>query len=161
METFLCHLEMKRCSDTLQSQRLNNSRCHHSFYPDSHFGEKWNLRFWKPNILEPYFALFSTLTLLTQLNTLWARCLGFRFTDVHVQEHFDWDDDVITMLNKRRPSGCKTLSDKKHRLVCYLFESTLQMCLSPSDNLSQNPGCEAFSHVWDEGYEEINMDEYM
>ena len=79
----------------------------------------------------------------------------------HVQELFDWDDDVITMLKKRRPSGCKTLSDKKHRSVCYLFESTMQMRLSPSDNLSQNPGCEAFSHVWDEGYEEINMDEYM
>ena len=47
----------------------------------------------------------------------------------HVKELFDWDDDVITMLNKRRPSGCKTISDKKHRLVCYLFESTMQMCL--------------------------------
>ena len=74
--------------------------------------------------------------------------MGFRFTDVHVQEHFDWDDDVITMLNKRRPSGCRTLGDKKHQLVCYLFESTMQIC-------------EEFSHVWDEGYEEINMDEYM
>ena len=63
----------------------------------------------------------------------------------HVQEPFDWDVDVITMFNKRRPSGCKTLSDKKHRLVCYLFESTMQMCLSPSGNLSQNPGYEAFS----------------
>ena len=33
--------------------------------------------------------------------------------------------------------------------------SYMQMCLIPSYNLSQNPGCEAFSHVWDEGYEEI------
>ena len=88
--------------------------------------------------------------------------LSFRHENrEHVQELFDWDDDVITMLNKRRPSGCKTLSDKKHRLVCYLFESTMQMCLSPTNNLSQNPGCEAFSHVWDEGYEEINMNAYM
>jgi hypothetical protein len=36
-------------------------------------------------------------------------------------------------------------------LVC--LKALLQMCLSPSDNLSQNPKCEAFTHVWDEEHE--------
>jgi hypothetical protein len=42
-----------------------------------------------------------------------------------------------------------------------LLKNAVAICRSPSDNLSQNPGCEAFSHVWDEGHEEIKMNDYI
>lgn len=52
------------------------------------------------------------------------------------------------------------MEDKKHRLICYLFETRLQLCLSPFDNISQNPGCESFALVWDGGYEDVDMNVY-
>jgi len=45
------------------------------------------------------------------------------------------------------------LSDKKHRLICYFFESIVQMLLSPLGNILCNPGCESFSLIFDEGYD--------
>ena len=66
---------------------------------------------------------------------------------------FYWNDDAINYLNVRKPIGCHTLSDKKHRLVCYFFESTMQCCLSPLDNVSANPGCECFTLIRDGGFD--------
>lgn len=83
-----------------------------------------------------------------------------RFQHEHrenIQSLFEWDEDVVQMLEKRKPPGCKTIIDKKHILVCYLLESTLQMCLSPIDNLTENAGCEFFSSTHDKGYEEIDI----
>jgi len=88
---------------------------------------------------------------------------ALRFKDedkVRVQSLFDWEENVLHFLDARKPIGCRTLEDKKHRLICYLFETTLQLCLSPFDNISQNPGCESFALVWDGGYEDVDMNIY-
>jgi len=74
--------------------------------------------------------------------------IRFEHTDrENVQSLFEWDDDVVQMLKNKKISDYKTLSDKKHLLVCYLFESTIQMCLTPIDDLAENPGCGSFSSV--------------
>lgn len=33
----------------------------------------------------------------------------------------------------------------------------MQLCLRPSDNISSNPGCEAFALVYDKGYDDVDM----
>ena len=38
-------------------------------------------------------------------------------------------------------------------LVCYFFESLIQMFLSLMDNFSNNPGCEFFSLTFDGSYD--------
>jgi len=100
-----------------------------------------------PNELSPYKTnlargVFQDLEFIGAL----------RFRDEYkrkVQDLFQWDVRVLKFLDRRKPKGCETLEDKKHRLLCYLFETTLQMCLNPFDNISENPGCEAFCSVWD------------
>ena len=42
---------------------------------------------------------------------------------------------------------------KKYRLVYYFFESIMQCCLSPLDNVSANPGCECFTLKYDGGFD--------
>ena len=77
-----------------------------------------------------------------------------------IQDLFHWDADVNDHLNVRKPRGCVTLEDKKHRLLCYFFESTVQTLLSPLNNVSRNSGCETFSLIFNEGYDEnINIGE--
>jgi len=63
----------------------------------------------------------------------------------------------VHVVERRNPSGCETLKDKKHRIVCYLCEMVMQLCLRPSDNISSDPGCEAFALVYDKGYDDVNM----
>ena len=80
--------------------------------------------------------------------------IRFKDTDkVKIQNLFYWDTDVINYLNERKPKGCVSIEDKKHRLLCYFFESSIQTMLSPLNNVSRNPGCETFSLVFDEGYD--------
>lgn len=74
-----------------------------------------------------------------------------------IQSLFEWDKEILDYLERRKPSGCETLKDKKHRIVCYLCEMVMQMCLRPSDNISSNPGCEAFALVYDKGYDDVDM----
>ena len=92
-------------------------------------------------------------------------CPAFRFRDndkVAVQSLFRFDDVVLAFLAKRSPNGCATIEDKKHRFVCYLLETTLQLCLAPDDDLSENPGCECFSMVRDCGMvNERDMADYL
>jgi hypothetical protein len=33
----------------------------------------------------------------------------------------------------------------------------MHLCLRPSDNISSNPGCEAFALVYDKGYDDVDM----
>ena len=76
------------------------------------------------------------------------------------QKLFHWSNYVVNYLNFRKPAGCVTLEDKKHRLLCYFFESSIQTLLSPLSNISINPGAEAFSLVFDEGYDDsVNIGE--
>ena len=88
---------------------------------------------------------------------------AIRFKDedkADVQNLFHWTEEVLRFLDERKPKG-KQLLQKKHRLVCYLFETTLQLCLSPVDNISSNPGCETFAMVWDEGFASMDVDAYL
>ena len=55
-------------------------------------------------------------------------------------------------MNFRKPAGCVTLEDKKHRLLCCFFESSIQTLLSPLSNISRNLDAEAFSFIFYEGY---------
>ena len=74
------------------------------------------------------------------------------------QSLFRFDDIVLAFLAKR----CTTIEDKKRRLVCYLLETTIQLCLTPDDDLSENPRCECFSMVHDCGMvNEQDMADYL
>lgn len=65
-----------------------------------------------------------------------------------VQGLFDWKCDVLNYLENKNATGCNAMLDEKHRLVCYLFETALGLCLCPLDNVSENAGCECFYGCW-------------
>ncbi|GFH54008.1 hypothetical protein CTEN210_10484 [Chaetoceros tenuissimus] len=74
-----------------------------------------------------------------------------RFNKEHIsdiQNLFHWSDNVVHYLDRKNVRGSNTLEHKKHRLVCYLFETIVQLCLDANMNVSQNPGCETFCGVW-------------
>lgn len=53
---------------------------------------------------------------------------------------FDWDASIIDVL--KRSKAKRTLNEQKERMVLYLFETTLQLCLNPDHNISSNTGFE-------------------
>ncbi len=59
-----------------------------------------------------------------------------------VHELFCWDDDIVAYLDTRQKA--RTLEYKKHRMVCYLFETALELCLEPKHNVSSSLGFESF-----------------
>ena len=65
-----------------------------------------------------------------------------------VQCAFDWKSDVLNYLENKNTTGCNTMLDKKHRLICCSFETSLGLCLYPLDNVLENPGCECFCGCW-------------
>ena len=50
---------------------------------------------------------------------------------------------MIAYLNSRL--GDRDISYKKHRLVCYFFETIQELCLAPRDNVSSSVGFESFT----------------
>ena len=55
---------------------------------------------------------------------------------------FHWNDTVLNSLNKNNMKG--GLLDIKEKMVSYLFETIVDLCISPSLNVSSNPSYESF-----------------
>ena len=89
----------------------------------------------------------------------------FRFKESKksaIQDLFYWDTYVHNYLNLRKRRGCVTLEDKKHRLLCYFFDSTVETLTNILSNVSGNPGCEIFSLIFNKGWNNnANMGEIL
>jgi hypothetical protein len=57
----------------------------------------------------------------------------------------EWDQYTEVMLGKFKAD--LPMKEKKHRLICYLFESVLQLCLDTRLNVSRSYGNEYFLGV--------------
>ena len=71
---------------------------------------------------------------------------GVRWTKEHrenIVDLFAWDKSVLGGLNHNRTKG--TLLDKKERMVAYLFETVLGLCIASFKNISSNPSFESFN----------------
>jgi len=56
---------------------------------------------------------------------------------------FVWDETTMKGLERNKANF--SLEKKQERMMVYLFESALHLCLSPSNNISSNPGFELFN----------------
>ena len=56
---------------------------------------------------------------------------------------FVWDQNVLGGLNWNRMSA--PLLDKQERMVSYLFETVLGLCIAGLNNISSNPSFETFN----------------
>ena len=56
---------------------------------------------------------------------------------------FKWDSFVVNMLQRSRVK--LSLLDKKEKMVSYLFETILGLCIAPERNISSNPSYECFN----------------
>ena len=56
---------------------------------------------------------------------------------------FEWDERTEERLKKNRSE--LTLEKKKERMVVYLFETVLALCIKDADNVSSNPSFELFN----------------
>ena len=59
-----------------------------------------------------------------------------------MQTLFQWEADIVSYLNTRQRA--RSLEHKKHRMVCYLLETALELCLEPRRNVSSSLGFESF-----------------
>ena len=79
---------------------------------------------------------WSDLRLITGIR--WAK------HDVeNVVKLFQWDQSIIRCLERNKVRG--TLLDKQERMVAYLFETVLGLCIASSKNISSNPSFECFN----------------
>ncbi len=60
---------------------------------------------------------------------------------------FDWDV-YIEYLDRSNVGGLKTLTEKQLTVVGYFFDMRYDLCLSPSANVSNNPGFESIIGVF-------------
>ena len=69
---------------------------------------------------------------------------------------FRWDDNIVAYLDTRQRA--RTLGYKKHRMVCYLLETALELCLEPKHNVSSSLGFESFIIKINKGFggDELN-----
>ena len=56
---------------------------------------------------------------------------------------FEWNTRVTSCLDKSKVS--MTMIDKKEKMVSFLFETVLGLCIAPSMNVSSNPSYECFN----------------
>jgi hypothetical protein len=60
-----------------------------------------------------------------------------------LQTLFPLHEIDLTYLDKLKlPSAVGTSGDKHYRHLCYMFETFYACCIRPSDNITENPGCE-------------------
>ena len=59
---------------------------------------------------------------------------------------FHWSKLTERSLEAKKHKNL-TIDEKKHRLICYFFESALQLCLDPTQNVSRSVGNELFLGV--------------
>ena len=77
---------------------------------------------------------------------------GVRFKremKLQVADMFYWDEKTLSYLEEKNVPGAPTLSEKKHRMVCYFFEKLFDLMIGLHQNLSKNPGFESFIGNWD------------
>ena len=60
---------------------------------------------------------------------------------------FDWDV-YIEYLDRSNVGGLRTMTEKQLTVVGYFFEVCYDLCLSPSFNVSNNPGFESIIGVF-------------
>ena len=71
---------------------------------------------------------------------------GVRWTKKYrkqIIDLFEWDETVLTSLQNNKSIG--SIVDKKERMVSYLFETMLGLCIALSSNVSSNPSFECFN----------------
>ena len=59
-----------------------------------------------------------------------------------------WSKSVLEGLERMNEGGCSTLREKQLVIVSYFFELCYDICLSPTNNISQNPGFESRLHIF-------------
>ena len=62
-----------------------------------------------------------------------------------VIELFHWSETILSYLEATKHK--LTMTEKKHRMICYFFESVLQLCLDTTLNVSKSIGNELFLGV--------------
>ena len=60
-----------------------------------------------------------------------------------VVDLFVWDRNVLGGLNRNKMKA--SLLDKQEKMVAYLFETVLGLCIAGSKNISSNPSFESFN----------------
>eukprot|EP00979_Chaetoceros_neogracilis_P001777 scaffold317_cov230-Chaetoceros_neogracile.AAC.11 len=76
---------------------------------------------------------------------------GVRYKKVmkpQVVRMFNWDVKTLEMLQKKTIQGAESLSEKKHRMVCYFFEKLFDLMIGLDVNESSNAGFETFCGNW-------------
>ena len=61
----------------------------------------------------------------------------------NVVKLFQWDQSIIRCLVRSNVRGA--LLDKQERMVAYLFETVLGLCIASVKNISSNPSFECFN----------------
>ena len=61
---------------------------------------------------------------------------------------FSWSTDIIEQVEKMNEGSCTTIKEKQLVIVSYFLELCYDICLSPSWNISQNPGFESRLHIF-------------
>jgi hypothetical protein len=72
--------------------------------------------------------------------------MGMRKSDCsRILQLFNWteiDEATLTELPPYRSEGGGSLSSKKYKHACYMFELFFAVALEPSKNITNNPTCE-------------------
>lgn len=61
---------------------------------------------------------------------------------------FSFSDDEIKKINNVKKNSRHTFVEKRIDMISYLFELGYDLCLSPLDCVSQNPGFESVLGIW-------------
>ena len=59
-----------------------------------------------------------------------------------------WSKNVLEGVERMNEGGCNTLREKQLVIVSYFFELCYEMCLSPEDDISENPGFESRLYIF-------------
>ena len=75
--------------------------------------------------------------------------IGFSYEKIgknKIVELLEWDDVTLAHLRKISKSE-NVMNENKNRMICYLFESILELCLDKTLILSSSVGYEKFIGV--------------
>ena len=112
-----------------QTASLVSGECFYTLYPSRM--NKNQL----PNIL----GYFEDLSLYCGLSFKRSENVNGLISTVDNECLFDWSV-YMTHLDKANIRGCNTLREKQLVVVGYFFELCYDLCLSPRNNVSNNPG---------------------
>jgi hypothetical protein len=107
---------------------------------------KCNIQIKTDNKLEVHVAANATAEMVGTWSQIFQRmALGIKKNDCHrLQTLFPLHENDLTYLDKLKLPGIgETSGDKHYRNLCYyMFETFYACCIRPSDNITENPGCE-------------------